>query len=258
MKRNCLLHLGIVAKIALTLLILGVTSGCKSKKKVESSDEVMDLSSAMALSSITEVNTSFPYSTMRGKGRVRGAGISQGFKIEIRQEWEKVVWIDISANLMGIKVARLLANPDSLHVINRLSKSYISSDIEYLKRYTGLADFQIFQALISGQLITAPPRKVTMKQSEGLWIMEFTYRDAKVEASYDAGTYFLVRQKIVQANGDQVTAMYQKRPNGEITEISLFGNYEGDAVELNISVDTFDANSKPSFPFQIPSGYKKE
>lgn len=219
---------------------------------------MIEHSSALALKSISEVNTSFPYSTMRGKGRVRGAGIAQGFKIEIRQEWAKIVWIDISANLMGIKVARLLASADSLHVINRLNKSYISSDIEYLKRYTGLADFQIFQSLISGQLITTPPKKAKLMLSEGLWIMAFTYKDAEVEAAYDADTFLLVRQKIMQANGDQVTAMYQKKSNGEMTDIRLFGNYEGDAVELNISIDTFDADSKPSFPFQIPSGYSKE
>jgi hypothetical protein len=258
LKRKSFTHLSVVTKITLILLFIGVASSCKSKKKLDNSDEVMERSSALALKSISEMNTSFPYSTMRGKGRVRGTGISQGFKIEIRQEWGKIVWIDISANLMGIKVARLLASADSLHVINRLNKSYISSDIKYLRRYTGLADFQIFQALISGQLITTPPRKSKLMLYEGLWIMEFTFKDAKVEAAYEADTFFLVRQKIVQANGDHLTAMYQKKANGEMTDIRLFGNYEGDAVELNISIDTFDADSKPSFPFQIPSGYSKE
>lgn len=245
----------IAKKISIFMILAAIAIGCKSKKKFIAEEEYEDVATAMVIEKTIASNAPANYTSIRGKGRFKGMGTSQGFKIDIRQTQGETVWIDISANMLGIKVARLLATPDSLLLYNRLDKTYLRSSVEELQKFTGLADFHYFQALLSGQLITTPPKKTMMKMQEGTWQMEFSLENTRVRAVFDASSYFLIRQEIQLPEGERLIAQYQKNERGDLEQISLFGSYEGQPAELNISVDAVD-NTKPTFPFEIPRGYK--
>ncbi|MCC5918283.1 MAG: DUF4292 domain-containing protein [Cryomorphaceae bacterium] len=247
-------------KSILILAIFSIATACSSKKKVAEKEDEIDMENMILIDQIIQTNLSPAFYSAKGKGRFNGMGVNQGFKIEIRSIRDSILWIDVSAALFGIKVARLMATPDSVHFYNRLEKSYLQSSITDLQKLVkGPVNFYDLQALINGQPIGSLGKGTKLENREGQWIHLNNSPSREVLLRFDAGTFQLLAQGISYPLEKQsVQASYRKDSESIPLpkEINLSTVYKNDDIRLSINLDEVNSESPPHFPFSIPSGYK--
>jgi hypothetical protein len=72
------------------------------------------------------------------------------FDINLRMRKDSAIWISITP-LLGIEVARVLVTPDSMRILDRLNKTYMSRDFSFLEDMLKTKiNFEIMQAVIIG------------------------------------------------------------------------------------------------------------
>jgi hypothetical protein len=246
-------------KHLLILVAIATITACSSRKKiVEGSD--ISIEDTELVEQINVTNEAPAFFSARGKGRFSGAGINQGFKIDVRSTRDSIIWIDISAAIMGIKVARLVATPDSVLFYNRLDKTYMRSSISELNKLVrGPVDFKDLQALINGEPIAVMEKKSKLEKREGLWHHEVNGVERVLSLRFDASTFLLVAQSVdYPIEKQRIDANYRKNGGrGSVPEeIVLSTIYKGDSIELQLNFDQIDTERQPSYPFEIPRGYK--
>ena len=93
---------------------------------------------------------------LRGSGRYTAPSTGQNFNFDVRAIRDSLIWVDISAQLLGIKVARAIIYPDSVAMINRLEKTYYTGTLDQLQNIIGTNyTFSQLQAIFFGNLAVA-------------------------------------------------------------------------------------------------------
>ena len=79
------------------------------------------------------------------------------FKANIRIKKDSIIWISITP-LLGIELGRIMVTPDTVKVINRISKEYFVGDNRYIKnRFNIDLDYDLMQAILLGNTIEFEP-----------------------------------------------------------------------------------------------------
>ncbi len=94
------------------------------------------------------------YNTFSGKAKMRfdGPDGKQEFTAHIRIRKDSVIWINVTAALGGISVARVLITPDSFFLLNYLEKEITREPLSYaIKILPTRVDFSSLQNLITGE-----------------------------------------------------------------------------------------------------------
>lgn len=245
---------------SMTLVLLSAlmiaNTACKSKKKTV--DEAIPTEMMDVLPAINQANLPVNIVQARGKGKVKGLGISQGFKVDLRHRNDSVIWVDVSANLLGIKVARLMVTPDSVHFYNKLDKTYLSgSVVELQKLVDGPVDFRDLQAMITGKPIELPNNIKQIAKEEGAWIFVKNSSERITRMWFDADNHALIQQSVNFPKEKQELSATYRNTSSTIPELLIFSTViNGQDVEVEISFDQIDSQSAVLFPFTIPRGYK--
>ncbi len=139
------------------VMVIVLGSACKSKKGVttvqpETPKQVYS-GKAVLLSGISKVENTFSYYSATGSMNYKDDKISQELGINIVMEKDQYVYMNITA-LLGITVARMLATPDSLVILDILHRKAIIANYDYVKKMTG-ADLRLanLQNLIIGNTL---------------------------------------------------------------------------------------------------------
>ncbi|MFN4298369.1 MAG: DUF4292 domain-containing protein [Thermaurantimonas sp.] len=82
--------------------------------------------------------TSQPYLTLRGKGQYQDNSSSQNFRYEIRIQNEDRIVVELSDPILGLRIARLYADRDTIVFINRAQKQFASGGRSTLQQIVGL------------------------------------------------------------------------------------------------------------------------
>lgn len=78
------------------------------------------------------------------------SGETNSFDINLRIRHDSAIWISITP-LLGIEVARVLINHDSVIVLDRLHKKYLKRDFQYFEElWKTNINFEMIQAVIVG------------------------------------------------------------------------------------------------------------
>ena len=246
-----------VARVmVVSLTVMMIANACKSKKKTVDDDVPIELIDV--LPAINQAN--LPVSTVqaRGKGKLKGVGIGQGFKIDLRHRVDSVIWIDVSANLLGIKVARLMVTRDSVQFYNKLDKTYLTGSVtELQKLIDGPVGFHDLQAMITGRPMELPKNIKQIAKDEGAWIFVKNSSERVITMWFDADNHSLIQQSVNFPKEKQGLSATYRNTSSTIPEVLIFSTVvNGQDVELEISFDQIDSQSAISFPFTIPRGYK--
>lgn len=245
--------------IHLILVLVGVmvfSTACKSKKKAV--DASLPAEMVDVLPAINQANVPVNIVQARGKGKVKGLGIGQGFKIDLRHRSDSVIWVDVSANLLGIKVARLMVTPDSVHFYNKLDKTYLTGSVADLQKLVdGPVGFSDLQAMITGRPMELPNNIRQMSKDEGAWVFVKNSTERIITMWFDADSHALIQQSVNYPKEKQALSATYRNTTSTIPEVLIFSTVlNGQDVELEISFDQIDNQSAVSYPFNIPRGYK--
>lgn len=150
----------------LTLAILFLASGCKSKKVVETGTGSLEkktheqvIQDAMA----NEVN----YKTISAKGSIEIKSGSSGKKANAVYKLikDEVIQVSVRVPLLGTEVVRVTMTPDSITMVDRINKLYVAENFKNSQLASNF-DFNFYnlQALFTNKLFI-PGAKEVEKQN---------------------------------------------------------------------------------------------
>jgi hypothetical protein len=242
----------------LTILFLTVFLwvGCSSKKKL-AVDEA-DVDELGLIVSIETANAKPQSVHARGKGSFKGMGFNQGFKVDLRHQLDSIIWVDVSAAMLGIKVARVMITPDSVFFYNKLEKTYLKSTVSDLQKLLGgPVSFDDLQAMLTGRPLRYPTVTKGLKKERGAWLYAVNSSERQMAIRFDADDYKLLSQDVLFPSAQQsITATYSGY--SEIIPLELFfsSKVEGNDLRLRITFDKIESSTSITYPFSIPRGYK--
>lgn len=118
------------------MLLMLLAMACKSKKNI-ATPQLPSEERTIAESILTRI-TAQPYLHLRGKGQYQDNTSSQNFRFEIRIQHEERLLVDISDPILGMRVARLYADKDTMLYINRLQKQFAAGGRTQMQQLLGM------------------------------------------------------------------------------------------------------------------------
>jgi hypothetical protein len=107
---------------------------------------------------VTARNLEFQSFSARGRMQLEeenGDKVSSNLSLRIRKD--SLIWVSVVPAL-GIEVARLRITPDSLHLMNRLNKTYFAGDYALLRdKFKVDVNFAMVQAILLGNYLPGEP-----------------------------------------------------------------------------------------------------
>jgi hypothetical protein len=126
------------------LLLLGIAlvsgTACKSKKPLAKTNglKAKPINTKAALvQNIASLQNNFSYYSATGQMEYKDENISQELGLNIVMEKDQYLYVNITA-LLGIPVARILATPDSLVILDILHRKAIIANYDYVSQMTGV------------------------------------------------------------------------------------------------------------------------
>lgn len=247
------------------IILLVFTSCSKKIKGTTSESNVYKIRSSKDLLQVMGQNLkSFDSSEIKGRFKYdpeKGMGFSGRFLL--RQKKDKAVWV--VARKFGLEGARIYITQDSLFLLNRLEKTYISDSHENLKKEQELSNLNFDLSLASVFSVVGVSFQDNWKTSklsktdEGYVLIS---KDGNQKMEVKKGISILPHSVSYLYEKDKVLLVYD---NYKQQEDGSFFPYQrkltvtrenGDIIRVELNYDSIDENAILKFPFQIPRSYK--
>ena len=248
-------------RIFLLISISFLIFSCKSKKDVfEIEDAAMSKVVAMHYDSEAQ------FKTMNSRMRLtyQDSERTQSLTVSFRMEKDKTIWM--SAQVLGIPLAKALITPDRVSYFERINSTYFDGDFSLLSKWLGTPlDFDKLQNLLLGQALydLREERYMLTESSRGYQLVPANGEDLiKKMFLLDPQNFKATAQQLAQERENRnVTVTYNKyqRVSGQTIpeDIRIVANQSGDGTIIEISLRSVVFNDPVSFPFEIPSGYEE-
>ena len=248
-------------KIILIISISIFIVSCKSKKEAF---EMEDAATSKVVN--MHYNNEAKFETLNSRMRLKyqDEERSQSVTVSFRMEKDNTIWM--SAQLLGIPLAKALITRDKVSYFEKINRTYFEGDYSLLSKWLGTPlDFEKLQNLLLGQTIydlredryklTESTRGYQLvPANEAIMIKKLFLLDPQ---SFKATAQQLSQEK----ENRNVTVTYPKyqRVSGQTLpqDIRIVANEAGKGTQIEISLGSVVLNEPVSFPFEIPSGYEE-
>ena len=252
-------------KVTLLLALGLLLGGCARKAVPTASTTGPGTSVSNAEPAVRATNTTFQYLNAKGKAQVNMKGNKQSANVTVRLRRDSIIWV--SAGLAGFEGVRAVLTRDSVHVMNRLEKTYFSGGYDYLSKLLNVpVSFEQMQALLLGDYLPAPSGTAPTIANEA----------AGQRVSYPLSGVLV--ERLLQGTG----RVQQLKMSGAATKRNLTVDYsdfepldsqnplpfarstaiqaqqpEG-AVTATLNYSKINAGrERLTFPFAVPKGFKR-
>jgi outer membrane biogenesis lipoprotein LolB len=249
-------------KKAITILsICFIVISCKGKKEIF---EIEDAATAKVVANHYSNAPSFETMTSRMKLRYQDEERSQSVTVSFRMKKDSAIWM--SAQLLGIPLAKVLITRDRVSYYEKIGKTYFDGDYRLVSNWLGTPlDYEKLQNLLLGQAIyDLRNEKYKLTEStRGYQLVPSRELDAiKKMFLLDPRNFMAIAQQLSQEKENRnVTVSYPKYQNisGRTLpeDIKIVANSEGKATQVEVNFRSVNFNEPVSFPFDIPSGYEE-
>ena len=262
-------------KITLILLAIITLASCRSTKNIQTAIEKKDTVESVATPKIdstqlinnallTLKNNRIDYKTFSAKVDVdyRG-GDDKHYDVNanLRMHKDSLIWISVNA-VFGIEAMRLLINKDSVFLLDKLNKTYLTRSIDYLQEVSGLP--------------------LTLSNLQDILAGNPVFIDSVVSYSNDNSTISLLSigqtfKNLVTINGEKNVLVHSKLDDLDITRSRTadlnYDDYENkkgksfsskrritvaekNKLDISLNFKQYEFDNDLSFPFSIPKNYK--
>lgn len=245
------------------LILLGITfflTACGSKRE---SLEIEDAATSKVIASHYSNEPDFKTMSSRMRLNYQDAERSQAVTVSFRMEKDETIWM--SAQVLGIPLAKALITRDRVSYFEKIGKTYFDGDYSLLSEWVGTPlDFNKLQNLLLGQAIydLREDRYVLAESSRGYQLVPANAAGEAIKKMFliDPQNFKASAQQLGQERENRnVTITYPKYQSvsGRIIpeEIKIVANEGGTGTNIDISFKSVSFNDNVSFPFEIPSGY---
>ncbi|MDW3648642.1 MAG: DUF4292 domain-containing protein [Bacteroidia bacterium] len=254
---NCISKLLIILPL-LALLSLQSCKGLKKKQGIQA-----EKAWKTTISNASKERVEYKTLELSGKAQldIEKMGVNNmGVSYRVSMEKDKRIWIRVSKL---IEVARILARPDSLFVLDKINRRYIACDYALAEKFTGLEmDFELLQDLILGNFNPIPEELSPGLQENG--VQTFTGEKAGTDFTYkiDNSTFKVKEIKAVNSGLKQNTVIsysdFSEKASTLMPQNTSISVLSPEEISIDLSHRKVDLNpSDPSFSFRVPSSYAK-
>jgi hypothetical protein len=214
-------------------------------------------------------NLDFQSFSARGRMHLEeadGNKVSSNLSLRIRKD--SIIWASVVPGL-GIEIARLRITPDSVHLMNRLNKTYFAGDYTVLReKFKVDVNFAMVQALLLGNYLPGEPSAEKVMSEPPLQHIRRQQASLLIDQFLDLTDFKLKKLSI----RDQQTnnALQVDYSAFEALEGNTFPRSARIVVQQNNGSETKGAiaaleyskvsinETGLSFPFSIPQGYTRK
>lgn len=244
--------------ITLTIVSL-LFIGCGSKKKALVIEDAA-VNKVVSMHYYNEPN----FKTLNSRLRLQyqDEERSQSVTVSFRMQKDSAIWM--SAQLLGIPLAKVLITQDKVSYYEKIGKTYFDGDYSLVSQWLGTPlDFKKLQNLLIGQAIydLREEKYILSESTQGYQLVPSNGLElVKKLFLLDAKNFKTLAQQLAQEKENRnVTITYPKyqQVNNQNfpEEIKIVANSAGKGTQVDISYRTVTFNESVSFPFEIPSGY---
>lgn len=244
--------------VLLICLAMFISSCGSGKKPMEIEDAATSKVVAM------HYNNEVQFKTLSSRMRLKyqDEDRSQSVTVSYRMEKDKTIWI--SAQVLGIPLAKALITRNRVSYYEKIGKTYFDGDYRLLSKWLGTPlDFDKLQNLILGQTIydLREDRYILTESTRGYQLVPSNGNETiKKMFLLDPQSFKATAQQLSQDKENRsVTVTYPgyQTVSGQILpeEIRIIANEGGKGTQIEMSLRSVSLNDEVSFPFDIPSGY---
>lgn len=198
-----------------------------------------------------------------GKSKVAFSGDGQQLKASanILMRTDSLIWMNVKK--LGIEVARVQINQDSIYFLNRLTREYAVWDMTFLQKQFGLPlGFEDLQELILGNSVLVDKANLEAGVKDIQHLLSGQQAGVNTQYALNGLTYCLEQilvsdlQKTWQVQIDQG----EHSTNQETVNFPYFRNFAIDSeqtgpIELEIKFLKVELNTPKNIKFEIPDRY---
>ncbi len=196
-----------------------------------------------------------------------GEGNKLSSAVNLRMKKDSAIWISVMP-MLGIEAARAMLTPDSVKIINRLERTYISTDYRFLERQFNIkVDFNTLQALLVGnQPFPVSPAIKVIQTEPQLQTQQFQ-GNLKVNSFIELGNLKLQKIQLSDSVAKNSLAVsygdFGGLDNFVFPYSAIFMAQQTKTVPPKSAVITINhqkvsvSEANLAFPFDIPSGYTR-
>lgn len=260
MKKN-ILNKGILVLLLLTAF------GCRTRKltpvvvaPTPATEKAATFNKSNVLKQISGKQGSFNTIHLKAKADLSINKNSNAVTMNIRMQKEKVIWISVSAPIIG-EVARTLITPDSIKIINKFESSYTKKPFSYIYQFTSKqVDFKTLQDIFVGNAMTgalSPSSQIDV--NGGQTHLKGLLSDLAFLFIFNSN-YNLIQSNLSDEKASQtLTINYGDYKNIGGQDIPNATSIKSTAANKNISIDLqytyVGLNESLDFPFSVPKRF---
>lgn len=249
------------------VFVTAVMVSCKSKAvAVQNNNEVKEVVIKEDKKAIEKhYDNKLDFSTLYIKASARYVDEKQSQNVTADIRIEKDKQILISVRFLGITMAKALITPTTVSYYEKINSTYYEGDFSSLSKWLGTElDYSKVQNLLVGEALDDLRKgKYTQTIVDNLFKLE-DQKEANIKKAFflDADKYLLQKEEISQPSEDrllQISYADSKVFNQGIlpTSIEISAIQPKGKTNINLNYNTISFNEELSFPYSVPSGYKK-
>jgi len=247
---------------------------CGTTRKTQTSKPPVDsqlgrpkVDSLETMSSVLNNMNNLEYATFSGKidaSYKDNKGKDYSFDVKLNMKRDELIWLSVTGPL-GIEVARGMITHDSVKILNKLEKSYLTTSISYLQDKLGLPlDLPTMQDLLIGNPVFIDKASSSyVKEGDNIVISSQT-RYFKNLTNLLMPGYLpeLSQLEDVDAERNRSAELsyadYKAQDDKQFSQTrKIKVNYKTN-IELDLKFKSYTFNGQISNPFSVPSGYKRQ
>lgn len=257
-----------------------VFSSCKTRKKLAAThSQHITKKSAKELEQLLKKNEfRFDWISAKFSSEIILDSSQTSFNVTLRGRRDSILWMSITAPLIGIEAARAIITKDSVKFIDRIHSEYFAGDFIYVNRLLHAdLDFELIQSLLIGNSVDfyEDDDKLHSSVGDGQYVLS-TIRKRKLRKVIernkelkdpaqtiwlDPQTFKIVRVLFNDFNQNRTfTANFDKfdKVDSLLFPYNMHYNIKAEKnVDIKIEYSKISINSVQSFPFSIPAKYER-
>lgn len=206
------------------------------------------------------------FNTFSGKIRFsyKGKDEENQATVYLRMKKDSIIWISITGAL-GIEGVRLMVNPDSVILMNKLNKTVVYRSINYLQEITKVPlDFFHLQNLLIGNPIFLDTNIMSFKTTESAWLILMRGEIFKNLITVSTNNYLVTHSKL-----DDIDSTRNRTADITFSEYENTGSFyfpllrmitvsEKSKLDIEMLFKSYNFDNPQDYPFNIPKNYAKE
>ena len=264
-------------RILFIILAIATLASCRSTRKIQTAIAKKDTVDTVVVTKIDTAlliknalqaldNNRIEFKTFSAKIDVdyRG-GDDKHYDVNatLRMYKDSLIWVSVNA-VLGIEAMRMLINKDSVFLLDKLNKTYLTRSIDYLQEISGLPlTLPALQNLLVGNPVFVDSIVSYSNDNNSIALLSIG-KSFKNLLSINGNDNVLVNSKLDDLDITRSRTAnlsyddYENKKNRNFSSKRRISVSEKNKLDISLHFKQYEYNDDVNFPFSIPKNYKQK